>query len=416
VTVEKAMPPGKFQPFPIRHLANPAALPADAPYPDSLKPIATRTEGLQALAEIASWPGYAPTPLHELPGLAAALGIGRLWYKDEGERFGLGSFKALGGAYAVFRHLADAVAAKTGERPSAAALIAGHHREATRGLTVATATDGNHGRSVAWGASIFGCRAVVYIHETVSEARKAAIEAFGAEVRRVPGNYDEAVRRCAEAAAAAGWQVISDTGYEGYLEVPRRVMQGYAVMAEEAARQLPGAARPTHLFLQAGCGGLAAAVIAHLWESWQGTRPRFVIVEPEHADCVWRSLSAGKPVRVMGDLETIMAGLACGEVSLVAWDVLLLAVSDAIAIPDGAAKVAMRTLAEGIAGDPRIVGGEAGEGGLAGLLAAAGDKALWTKLGLGPDARVLIIGSEGATDPLVYHRIVGRAPNQVKAA
>jgi len=406
---------GTFQPPPLRHLANPAALPPGSPYPDSLKALASRMEGLQALAEIAHWPGYAPTPLHDLPGLAKALGIGRLWYKDEGERFGLGSFKALGGAYAVYRHLSSAVAGRTGERPSAAALIAGRHREATMNLTVATATDGNHGRSVAWGASLFGCRAVIFIHGTVSEGRKAAMEAFGAEVRRVPGNYDDSVRDCAAAAAAAGWQVISDTGYAGYEEIPRQVMQGYAVMAEEIVRQLPPGPRPSHLFLQAGCGGLAAAVMAHLWETWQAESPRLVIVEPERADCVWRSLGAGEPVRVMGDLDTIMAGLACGEVSLVAWDVLRLAAADALAIADECAAEAMRALARGTSGDPRIVAGEAGVGGVAGLIAVAGNDAVRGALALGPESRVLVIGSEGATDPAVYQQIVGRSPEAVGA-
>lgn len=410
------MTPQIIQPLPFRHLANPAALPAGSPYPKSLKASLSRIDGLEALAEISRWPGYAPTPLHDLPGLAASLGVARLWYKDEGERFGLGSFKALGGAYAVYRHLAEAVAAGNGERPKAADFIAGRYREATRNLTVATATDGNHGRSVAWGASLFGCRAVIYIHGTVSEGRKAAIEAFGAEVRRVSGNYDDSVRDCAAGAAAAGWQVISDTGYEGYEEIPRRVMQGYAAMAEEIVRQTPASAKPTHLFLQAGCGGLAAAVAAHLWESWQASRPRLVVVEPERADCVWRSLEAGEPVRVMGELDTIMAGLACGEVSLVAWDALRLAAADALAISDTAAAAAMRALAEGTSGDPRIVAGEAGVGGLAGLMAAACDESGRRKLGLGPDSRVLIIGSEGATDPALYEEIVGRAPQSVRAS
>jgi diaminopropionate ammonia-lyase len=410
------MTAGIFQPLPLRHLANPAALPAGSLYPDSLKATLSRVDGLRALAEIASWPGYAPTPLDDLPGLAKALGIARLWYKDEGERFGLGSFKALGGAYAVYRYLAEAVAGKTGERPKAAELIAGRHREATKELTVATATDGNHGRSVAWGASLFGCRAVIFIHGSVSQGRKSAIEAFGAEVRRVPGNYDDSVHACAAAAAAAGWQVISDTGYAGYEEIPRQVMQGYAAMAEEIIGQLPLGVRPTHLFLQAGCGGLAAAVAAHLWESWQAGRPRLVVVEPERADCVWRSLEAGNPVRVMGELDTIMAGLACGEVSLVAWDVLRLAAADALAISDDGATAAMRALAEGTAGDPKIVAGEAGVGGLAGLMAVAGDEDRRRKLGLGPTSRVLVIGSEGATDPALYREIVGRAPESVAAA
>jgi len=400
----------------LRHLVNPAALPAGSPYPDSLKAVASRIDGLQALAEISRWPGYAPTPLYELPGLAKALGVGRLWYKDEGGRFGLGSFKALGGAYAVYRYLASAVASETGKTPSSADLIAGRHREATRDLTVATATDGNHGRSVAWGASLFGCRAVIFIHGTVSEGRKAAMEAFGAEVRRVPGNYDDSVRDCAAAAAAAGWQVVSDTGYPGYMEIPRQVMQGYAAMAEEIVGQLPPGPKPSHLFLQVGCGGLAAAVMAHLWESWQAEHPRLVIVEPERADCVWRSLAAGEPVPVKGDLDTIMAGLACGEVSLVAWDVLRLAAADALTIADEYAAEAMRILAKGAGGDPRIVAGESGVGGLAGLMAVAGNDAVRQSLALGRESRVLVIGSEGATDPAVYEQIVGRKLDTVGAS
>ena len=397
-----------------RHTANPAVLPPEAAFPKALRATASRPDGLAALAEIAGWPGYAPTPLHDLPGLAARLGIGRLWYKDEGERFGLGSFKAMGGAYAVYRHLAKTIAGGKGPLPSSAELIAGNHRKATQAITVATATDGNHGRSVAWGASLFGCRAVIFIHETVSEGRKAAIEAFGAEVRRVPGNYDDSLRHCAEAAAASGWQVISDTGYEGYVEIPLEVMRGYAAMAEEAVRQLAAEPKPTHLFIQAGCGGLAAAVAGHLWESWDRASPRVVVVEPERADCVWQSLEAGELVRVMGGLETIMAGLACGEVSLVAWDLLRQGVSDALAISDAPARAAMQALASGAGGDPAIIAGEAGVGGLAGLMAVAGDEALRKKLGLGADARVLVIGSEGATDPALYREIVGRSPEDVK--
>ena len=184
----------------LRHLANPRKVEA-SDYPAELRDIVSRSDGLAALAEIETWPGYEPTPLHELAGFARRLGIGRLWYKDESGRFGLGSFKALGGAYAVYRYLAQSVHAARGRRASAAALMAGQDRDLAQKLTVATATDGNHGRSVAWGASLFGARAIIYIHATVSEERRAAIEAFGAEVRRVAGNYDDSVHRCAAEAA-----------------------------------------------------------------------------------------------------------------------------------------------------------------------------------------------------------------------
>jgi diaminopropionate ammonia-lyase len=405
----------KLERFGLRHLANPRVRPAAVGYPAEMRAILSRAEGLAALAEIESWPGYRPTALHELPGLAHRLGIGRLWYKDESGRFGLGSFKALGGAYAVYRYLAEAVHAQRGSLPSAAALIAGEHRDITGNLTVATATDGNHGRSVAWGASLFGARAIIYIHATVSEGRRAAIAAYGAEVRRIAGNYDESVHRCAADAKASGWQVISDTSYGDYVDVPRRVMQGYCVMAEEAARQLAGEP-PTHVFVQAGCGGLAASVIAYFWETWGLSRPRLIVVEPERADCVYRSIETDTRVQVAGDLDTIMAGLACGEVSTIAWEILRGATSDALAVPDSAAISAMQALAEGIGGDVPIVGGESGVGGLAGLLAASADPHVGSGLGLDESARVLLFGSEGDTDPVLYRQIVGRAAGEVRAA
>jgi diaminopropionate ammonia-lyase len=251
----------------------------------------------------------------------------------------------------------------------------------------------------------------------VSEGRRAAIAAYGAEVRRVPGNYDDSVRRCAADSAAAGWQVISDTSYGDYVDVPRQVMQGYCVMAEEALRQLSadGEPPPSHTFIQAGCGGLAAAVIAHLWGKWD-KRPRLIIVEPERADCLFRSIEAGRQVQVTGDLETIMAGLACGEVSSVAWTILRQAASDVLAISDSAAIQAMRALAEGIGGDAPLVGGESGVGGLAGLIAACADPGLRKILGLTPSSRVLLFGSEGDTDPALYSQIVGRPASAVSVA
>jgi diaminopropionate ammonia-lyase len=405
------------KPTALRHIANSEALAADAAYPAELAAILSRRDGLAALAEIETWPGYAPTPLRNLPGLARRLGIAGLRYKDESGRFGLGSFKALGGAYAVYRYIAEAVRAARGITPSAASLIAGEHRDIASALTVASATDGNHGRSVAWGASMFGARAIIYIHATVSEGRREAIATYGAEVRRVPGNYDDSVRRCAVDSAAAGWQVISDTSYGDYVDVPRQVMQGYCVMAEEALRQLSadGELPPSHTFIQAGCGGLAAAVIAHLWGKWD-KRPRLIIVEPERADCLFRSIEAGRQMQVTGELETIMAGLACGEVSSVAWTILRQAASDVLAIPDSAAIQAMRALAEGIGGDPPLVGGESGVGGLAGLIAACADPGLRKILGLTPSSRVLLFGSEGDTDPALYSQIVGRPASAVSAA
>jgi diaminopropionate ammonia-lyase len=364
-----------------------------------------------AKSEIASWPGFAPTPLRPLSGLARAAGIGGLFYKDEASRFGLGSFKALGGAYAVFRLLRQRI----GSAVTAADLASGRYADRLAGITVTCATDGNHGRSVAWGARTFGCASKIYVHETVSQGRCDSIAAYGAEIRRVAGTYDDAVRQAASDAAAQGWHVVSDTSYAGYTDIPRDVMQGYAVMVDEALGQLPDGVLPTHVFVQGGVGGLAAAVCAHLWETLGTKRPLFIVVEPDRADCLYRSAVAGHPVAAEGDLDTIMAGLACGEPSLLAWKILEPGADAFVTITDGAAMESMRLLADGAHGDPPLVAGESAVAGLAGLLLAASNPDARARLGLSPDSVVLVFGTEGATDPEVYRQIVGRWPEEVVA-
>ena len=406
--------PASLPAYPLLWFVNPRAATA-APYGEAQREILSLRAAQEARAEITGWPGYHPTPLRPLDGLAASAGIGALWYKDEAGRFGLGSFKALGGAYAVLRLLQRELGAgePAGRRIGAEELAAGALRDLTRAITVTCATDGNHGRSVAWGAGWFGCRCVIYIHEGVSVGRESAIAAYGADVVRVPGSYDDAVRAAAEAAERHGRFVISDTSYPGYMEVPKEVMQGYSVMVAEAMEQLPAAHRPTHLFVQGGVGGLAAAVCAHLWEAWGRERPRLAVVEPERADALFRSARAGRPVVAEGDLNTIMAGLSCGEVSLLAWEILKTGADAFLTIPDDAAKHTMRLLAAGVEGDAPLVAGESGVAGLAGLLCALRDGAAREALGLGADSRVLVIGSEGATDPALYEDIVGRKPEEV---
>jgi diaminopropionate ammonia-lyase len=371
----------------------------------------------RAQNEIIQWPGYAITPLAALPALAAQAGIGALFYKDEGTRFGLGSFKALGGAYAVFRLLAREIELRTGSAAVMAAdLTSGKYQDITQSVTVTCATDGNHGRSVAWGAKMFGARCVIYVHENVSSGRATAIAAYGAEVRRNPGNYDDAVRRAAQDAAANGWFVVSDTSYEGYVDVPRDVMQGYAVMVEEALRQIPGQLPPSHVFVQGGVGGLAAAVCAHLWERLGPKRPRLVVVEPINAACLYESASSGVLTAVHGSLDTIMAGLACGEPSVVAWQLLSDGADDFMAINDEPAADCMRLLASGRNGDPIIVAGESAVAGLAGMLLAANEPQARAALGLTRESRVLVFGTEGDTDPELYRRIVGRDSAAVRGA
>jgi diaminopropionate ammonia-lyase len=240
----------------------------------------------------------------------------------------------------------------------------------------------------------------------VSEGRAEAIRAFGAEVRRTPGNYDDAVRASAEAAATHGWTIVSDTSWPGYDLIPRDVMQGYAVIAMEAEEQ---GVDPTHVFVQGGVGGLAAGVLSWLWERQGANRPTLVVVEPATADCLFQSALAGRWTTVGGDLDTIMAGLACGEPSQLAWALLWPGADAFVTIPDARAAEAMRALAS-----LGIAAGESGVAGLAGLLGVAEDAACRAALGLDASSRILCIGTEGATDPVIYREIVGRDPDEVE--
>jgi diaminopropionate ammonia-lyase len=335
--------------------------------------------------------------------------LGAVAYKDEGQRLGLGSFKALGGAYAVLCLAAQQIGTN-----DLSEVRSGAHRAQLAGMTVATATDGNHGRSVAWGAQMAGCACRIYIHAEVSQGRQRAMEEFGAEVVRIDGDYDASVRRCAEDAAAQGWTVVSDTSYDGYREIPRLVMAGYSVLATELLSQMADQP-PTHLFVQAGVGGLAGAVAARLWQGWGDKRPRIVVVEPTRAACLAATARAGKPTSVPLVEETVMAGLSCGEVSLLAWEVLARAAGDFVTIDDESVASAMQLLARGQAGGGRIVAGESAVPGLIALVAAAADPQLRHALELTGDSRVLLLGCEGATDPEIYRRMVGAEADQLLA-
>lgn len=400
--------------FAARHLHNSMATRSRA-YGAAERRILSLEAFRTAKTEIASWPGYAPTPLIGLPGLANALGIGALNYKDESRRFGLKSFKALGGAYAVLRVLQRHLSASGIAAVTANALIAGAHRDACAGVTVAAATDGNHGRSVAWGAQMFGCRCEIYLHSHVSREREREIAAYGAEIVRTAGGYDDSVRQCAADAAAKGWHLVADTNSGGgSAEIPTLVMQGYAVMVDELLAGTNGATS-SHIFVQGGVGGLAAAVAGHLWEVLGERRPCVIVVEPTKADCIYRSIEAGKPTPVPHEVDTFMACLAAGEVSPLAWPIMRYAVDDVITLPDEAAPAAMRLLAVGAAGDRAIVAGESGCAATAGLVAAALDPAIRSALGLDHRSSVVAIGSEGATDPAAYMRTVGRSAEEVAA-
>ena len=342
-----------------------------------------------AMTEISGWDGYAPTPLHALDDVAAALGVKAVYYKDEAPRFDLGSFKALGGAYAV----AALVAARTEDGASPA------------DVTVATATDGNHGRSVSWGAQRAGCNAKIYIHAHVSEARAEAMRAFGADVIRVDGNYEASLAACKSDAETNGWDIVSDTSWDGYVDIPLDIMAGYTVMTNEALAQM-GDTRPSHAFLPIGVGGLAAAVAAPLWHDMDEQLCQLISVESRLSSCFHDSIKAGAPTLFDITEETLMAGLSCGEVSLLAWDLLQHSLSHCMTISDDGVAALMKWFQQ--RPNP-IEAGECSTSGLAALLAAYAHPDQWQEMGFNADSVILLIGTEGATDRELYDQLVASA-------
>ena len=356
--------------------------------------------------EITSWDNYLPTPLHSFDDMAQDTGVSSIFYKDENPRFTLKSFKALGGAYAVANLLIKKLK-EEGINANSSDLISGKYKEYTSNLTVCCATDGNHGRSVAWGAEQFGCKCEIYIHRNVSQGRERAIAKYGAIVNRIKGNYDDSVRIAAEVAESNGYTVVSDTSYEGYTDIPKDVMQGYTVMVDEAIKQMNDV--PTHVFLQGGVGGFPAAVVSFLQESLD-CPPIFIVVEPANADCLFQSAVNGEPTAVHGDLDTIMAGLACGEVSVLAWSILESYVPHFMSITDESIPKAMQLLANR---ESPIIAGESAIAGLSGFLVACNDANLKSKLMINENSKILFFGTEGDTDEEMYEQLVGKSSEQV---
>lgn len=363
----------------------------------------------QAISEITSWPGYAATPLHALPDLAKQIGVTEIFYKHEGPRFGLGSFKALGGAYAALRVLQRQVSAQSGSPVTLSEIRDGRHSDTCAKITLVSATDGNHGRSLAWGCRQFGAPCRIYIHAEVSEGRAEAMRELGATVIRIDGDYDDSVTLARKEAEDNGWFVVSDTSWPGYSDPPRDVMAGYSVMTREVCEALDTA--PTHVFLQGGVGGLAASVAAALRQFWQNDSPRVIIVEPDLAACLIESARQGKATAVEIAEETIMAGLSCGEPSEMAWEILREEVSDFVTIPDSIVAPTVRRLARPTGGDPVIEAGESAVAGLAALIAARNNAVMSKKLGLDSNSRVLLIGSEGITDLEIFAEIMKGGDN-----
>jgi diaminopropionate ammonia-lyase len=357
-------------------------------------------------------PAHLPTPLHRLAGLAARLGVSSIHIKDEGQRLRLKSFKALGGAYAVMRLVLEKAEERYGAKVDPRDLQSSKVRAVAQEMTVACATDGNHGRSVAAGARLAGCVCVIFVHGGVSDARVAAIAAFGARIVRIKGSYDDSVAEAAQQADANGWTVVSDTSWDGYEDIPLTVMQGYTIMAGEAFDAMPKA--PTHIFVQAGVGGVAAAVAAHAQARYCEAFPEVVVVEPARASCIYASAVAGKLTKTEGHEPTIMGMLDCHEPSPIAWEILSKLAAGFITLPEEAAIDAMRRLAKPEADDPPIVSGESGCAGLAGLIAALKSPDARAALQLDSLSRVLLFNTEGATDPTLYRHYVGLNPEDLR--
>jgi len=364
-----------------------------------------------------SLPGYEPTPLRELPNLAYRLGLGAVFVKDEGQRFGIKAFKALGASYAIYRFLKKQWQARF-DAPFTPASFQDPESLARLGLfTFCAATDGNHGRAVAWTAKKLGQKAVIYMPADSVQARIENIRGEGAEVVLVEGTFDLCVERCAADAAANGWQAISDTAYAGYREIPGWILLGYtSIFAElEGVLHQPGKANVDAVILPAGVGGLAAAGAFYYARQYGARRPLLVCVEPVSSDCFLESVRSGqgeaRPTR--GKQTSIMAGLNCGLPSPLAWPLVRDAMHFFLAVGDDWAEQAMRRYYHPLGMDPRIVSGESGAAGLAALLALTNSDKLAqirSRLPLNHNSRILLINTEGDTDPVNFQKIIATKP------
>lgn len=358
----------------------------------------------------ASFPEYAPTPLANLRGLAERLGVAGIHVKDESQRFGLNAFKVLGGSYAIGRYIARQLDLDIEDLPYKR-LVSPEIRARLGGITFATATDGNHGRGIAWTANRLGQKSVVCMPKGSAPERLNNIRALGAEASITNVNYDDTVRLVRENAEKNGWVMVQDTSWEGYEDIPGWIMEGYTTMAFEAAQQLEGR-RPTHIFLQAGVGAMAGSVTGFFADLYQdGPRPVITVVEPENAACIYRTAVAndGRLHAVKGDLRTIMAGLACGEPCSIGWNVLRDYADFSVTIPDTIAAKGMRILGNPLPGDPRVISGESGAatlGFVAEILQNSRLEGLRNTLRLDRNSRILCFSTEGDTDQENYRRIV----------
>ena len=334
-----------------------------------------------AYLTISKWDNYSPSPLLLLNKLSKELNLNKIYYKDESKRFDLKSFKALGGAYAV--------------------------EKVTKGnkdITVSTATAGNHGRSVAWGARKLGLKCKIFISEYVSDARSKAMEDLGAVVVKVKGNYEKSLIECIKQSTDNNWQIVQDVAWKNYMLVPTLTMAGYSVMMKEIVDQLNNE-EITHIFLQAGVGGMAGAMVAGAARYLKNI-PRMIVVEPDSAACVMESIKTGKIEKINIVRESLMGGMSCGEPSPVPWEILKKSVNNCISLPDDDIGKAMNLFANASFGDDKIIAGENSAPGVISLIASCNNENIKNKINLNSSSNVLLIGCEGDTDQEMYQKLL----------
>ena len=336
----------------------------------------------EAIKSISSWKSYRSTPLIRLNKLSSELNLGEIYYKDESKRFSLKSFKALGGAFAVEK-IADG----------------------RKDIIVSTATAGNHGRSVAWGSKKLGLKCKIFISENVSEARAKAIKKFGAKVIRVKGNYDNSLKECIEQSKKNNWKIVQDVSWNNYEYVPQLIMAGYCLMVKEIFNQIKKNKSLTHVFLQAGVGGMAAAIVAGI-AKYSKKIPKIIIVEPDKADCILKSIRKKKPIKIRISDESIMGGMSCGEVSKVAWNILNRSANYCVSIPDTMVAPVAFLLANKKYSINKIEAGECATPGIIALKGICFNQKLRNEVKLNKNSNVLVFGCEGATDKQMYNKLL----------
>ena len=337
----------------------------------------------EAYSSISGWKGYSPTPIIELNKLSKELGLNKIFYKDESKRFDLKSFKALGGAYAV-------------EKVS----------KGNKEIVVATATAGNHGRSVAWGARRLGLKCKIFISEFVSDARGQAMADLGADVVKVKGNYERSLIECIKQSTENNWQIVQDVAWEDYKIVPKYTMAGYTVMMKEIVDQI-NQNKISHIILQAGVGGMAGAMVAGI-ARYLDNIPTTITVEPDSAACVLESIRTGKIEKIDIKRESLMGGMSCGEVSLVPWEILKNSVKYCISLPDDDIAKTMKLLGNASFSEEKIIAGENSAPGVISLITSCEDEKIKEKIELNKDSNVMLIGCEGDTDQEMYQKLVNQ--------